>query len=88
VCTCVGVIGQLLLGRQDSNLRVSAPKADALPLGYAPPKLPSLLQNAVVSKYTIAANVSQINKIGRRICILSIDFNGSGAARGYGTVSL
>ncbi len=25
-----------LLGRQDSNLRMSAPKADALPLGDAP----------------------------------------------------
>jgi hypothetical protein len=26
----------ILLGRQDSNLRMSAPKADALPLGDAP----------------------------------------------------
>jgi hypothetical protein len=26
----------VLLGRQDSNLRMSAPKADALPLGDAP----------------------------------------------------
>ena len=53
----------MLLGRQDSNLRVSAPKADALPLGYAPLKSTSLLQNAVVSKYTNGGNVSQINNI-------------------------
>lgn len=32
------LLRSIWLGRQDSNLRMSAPKTDALPLGHAPPK--------------------------------------------------
>ena len=30
------LLRSIWLGRQDSNLRMSAPKTDALPLGHAP----------------------------------------------------
>jgi hypothetical protein len=34
-------LGEVWLGREDSNLRVPVPKTGALPLGYAPKDLPS-----------------------------------------------
>jgi hypothetical protein len=42
----------VLLGRQDSNLRMSAPKADALPLGDAPLRLTEDEENQTGAEYT------------------------------------
>ncbi len=51
-----------VLGRQDSNLRMSAPKADALPLGDAP-----LL--AVSINYDRLLIYAQLQKIKTACCL-------------------
>jgi hypothetical protein len=50
----------MLLGQKDSNLRVSAPKADALPLGYAP------RSSRVFRRRNEAPNIQTSTKLGKQ----------------------